>query len=50
MIERGEVAVRHDKNKILYRLVDGVQIEAQAELEMTKRRNNVRAAVLARLS
>ena len=47
MIERGEVAVRHDKNKILYRLVDGVQIEAQVESEMTKRRNNVRAAVLA---
>jgi len=47
MLERGEVAVRHDKNKILYRLVDGVQIEAQAEPEMTKRRNNVRAAVLA---
>ena len=47
MIERGEVAVRHDKNKILYRLVEGVQVEAQVESEMTKRRNNVRAAVLA---
>lgn len=47
MIERGEVAVRHDKNKILYRLVEGVQIEAQPETETTKRRNNVRAAVLA---
>lgn len=47
MIERGEVIARPEKNKILYSLVDGVQIEVPGEIPTTKRRTNVRADVLA---
>lgn len=47
MVTRGEVAVRCDKNKILYRVEDGVTFEAQPEQAATTRRTNVRAAVLA---
>lgn len=47
MVTRGEVAVRCDKNKILYRIVDGATFEAQPEQAATTRRVNVRADVLA---
>lgn len=47
MLERGEVAVRYDKNKILYRVVDGATFEPQLEQETAKRNTNARADVLA---
>lgn len=46
MIERGEVVAQPEKNKILYSLVEGVQIETLGEIPTTKRRTNVRADVL----
>ena len=46
MLERGEVAVRYDKNKILYRVVDGATFEPQLEQETAKRNTNARADVL----
>lgn len=45
MIERGEVVARPEKNKILYSLVKGVQIETPTE--PVNRRRNARSEVLA---